>query len=179
MSTHIYDKLFYRFFSRPERAVDLVRNLVPQPVLERIDLYVYVLFDHKSYFDKWVLFQLLRYVGNIYQNILDARKREEKAAGKPDRLPEVVPVVFSHGTEEWRSSLQTADLIRYTQEREYIPHFEPIFYDLNRIDEKQLRGAIQTVAALVFFKYIKRDFTEDERVAEGILDYMNRLPGST
>jgi len=112
MAKHIYDKLFYRIFSKPERAVDLARNVVPQPVLSRIvlesvtvdkksyvdeklrqhfsdllirfeyaysrgvfdegpphgrrrssgqmrkELYVYILFDHKSYFDKWVSFQL-------------------------------------------------------------------------------------------------------------------------
>ena len=239
--TQIYDKLFYRIFSRPERAADLVRNVVPQPVLSRIEpesvrvdkksyvdeklrrhfsdvlirfecadrggvfdespphgrrdssagpslgereeLYVYILFDHKSRPDKWVSFQLWRYVGNIYRNILDAKKdneeEEEGAAGPPVRLPEVVPVVFYHGSEKWRSSLQTADLIGYTEERDYIPRFEPIFYDLNGVDERKLVGAIQTVAALVFFKYIKRDFTKDAQAAGRILEYMHRLPADS
>jgi predicted transposase/invertase (TIGR01784 family) len=231
MSTKTYDKLFYRIFSRPKLAADLVCNIVPQPILSRIDLesiaidkksyvdeklrryfkdilirfeltetrlnfdgehsrgsqwisdrkvlYVYVLFDHKSYFDKWVSFQLLRYVGNIYQNILDDKKIKEKAAGKLDLLPEVVPVIFYHGTERWNASLQTADLIRYTEEREYIPHFEPLFYDLNRIDEEKVIGAVQTVAALVFFKYIKRDFIKEERAVGIILEYMSRLPADS
>jgi hypothetical protein len=48
--------------------------------------------------------------------------------------------------------------------------FEPLFYDLNRIDEEKLIGAVQTVAALVFFKYIKRAVTEvkSEEEATGI-----------
>jgi hypothetical protein len=234
MAKHIYDKLFYRIFSKPERAVDLARNVVPQPVLSRIvlesvtvdkksyvdeklrrhfsdllirfegaysrgvfdegpphgsersfdssstwkrkELYVYILFDHKSYFDKWVSFQLLRYVGNIYRSILEAKRRDKKAACPPERLPEVVPVVFYHGSGKWRSPLQTAELINYTEERDYIPHFEPIFYDLNEIDERKLIGTIQTVAALVFFKYIKRDFTKDKQAAGRILEYLHRLP---
>ena len=230
--TQIYDKLFFRIFSRPERAADLVRNVVPKPVLSRInlesiqidkrtyvdkklrrhfsdllirfesaysrgvfdegpphgrrrsfagtsskrELFVYILFDHKSYFDKWVSFQLLRYVGNIYRSILEAKRRDKKAACPPARLPEVVPVVFYHGSEEWSSPLQTADLINYTEERDYIPHFEPIFYNLDRIDVERLVGTIQTVAALVFFKYIKRDFTKDEQAAGRILEYLHRLP---
>lgn len=223
-----YDTLFSRIFSVPERASDLVRNLVPQPVLSRIELesinidersfvdkrlrrhfsdlllrfelreadgafdrdrfpggertpdmreiYVYILFDHKSSIDKWVSFQLLRYIGNIYQRILDPKNRKGEEEGRPDLLPEVVPVVFYHGQDPWRSSLQTADLIKYTEERGYIPHFEPILCDLREIDEERLIGTIQTAAALVFFKYIKRDFTEEESAPGRILEYLHRLP---
>ena len=40
-------------------------------------------------------------------------------------------------------------------------------------------GTIQTVAALVFFKYIKRDFTKDASAAGRILEYMHRLPADS
>jgi len=38
MSGGQYDKLFSRLFSRREAAADLVRNILPEDILERIDL---------------------------------------------------------------------------------------------------------------------------------------------
>ena len=41
-----------------------------------------------------------------------------------------------------------------------VPHFKPFLFDLNRIDDKQLLGSVQTVVGLLSLKYIKHRFTE-------------------
>ena len=48
--TQIYDKVFFRIFSRPERAADLMRNVVPKPVLSRIELES-IQIDERTYVD--------------------------------------------------------------------------------------------------------------------------------
>jgi hypothetical protein len=58
-------------------------------------LHVYILFEHKSHPDDWVLLQLLRYIalqGEAY------RKQHPEAK----TLPPVYPLVLYHGQSRWR-----------------------------------------------------------------------------
>jgi len=200
MPSH-YDALFRRLFEKPEVSADFIRNYLPVGYQGKIDfesatidpdtyvdevlrrnytdllykfdkkegggsLYFYLLYDHKSSPDKWVSVQLLRYIMLIY------RKELEKKP-PPTILPEVFPVVFYHGTEEWKYSLQCADTIDALR-RKHLPHFEPFLFDLNRIDDKQLCGTVQTVVGLLSLKYIKHRFTES--LVGYLLKELHRLP---
>ncbi|MDZ7794879.1 MAG: Rpn family recombination-promoting nuclease/putative transposase [Spirochaetia bacterium] len=88
-------------------------------------------------------------------------------------LPEIFPVVFYHGTEEWKPSLQSADCIDAIS-KDHVPHFKPLLFDLNRIDDKQLLGSVQTVVGLLSLKYIKHRFTES--LVAYLLQELHRLP---
>jgi hypothetical protein len=70
-------------------------------------------------------------------------------------MPEVVPVVFYHGTKEWSSPLEARQLIEQAAggEAGHSPRFKPRFYDLNFIENHRLRDSVQTVVGLVFLKY--------------------------
>src|SRR6056297_1318399 len=196
-----YDALFRRLFENPQVSVDFARNYLPADYQDKIDfesaaidrdsyvdevltrnytdllyrfnkkegegpLYLYLLYDHKSAPDKWVSIQLLRYIMLIY------RKEMEKKH-PPKILPEVVPVVFYHGKKEWTHSLQSADSIDAIS-RDHVPHFEPLLFDLNRIDDKRLLGSVQTVVGLLSLKYIKHRFTEC--LVAYLLQELHRLP---
>jgi len=202
MAVHYFDRLFRRLFSSPETAADLAANVLPDAYVQTLDLtsvrvergsfvdedlrthssdlllcferkgggqsvYVYLLVDHKSRPDRWVSLQLLRYVGRIYQRIVGK-------GGVGGRLPEVVPVVFYHGLERWRSPLETADLIFHRGVAKHVPRFRPIFYDIGAVDDDVLHGTVQTVAALLFLKYIRRRFTE--AIVSRLLEEFRRLP---
>lgn len=65
---------------------------------------VFILFEHKSYPDRWVALQMLRYVVAIWQ------RQRSRSPGR-NRLEEIVPVVVYHGLSRWRQSLQIADLV--------------------------------------------------------------------
>ncbi len=56
---------------------------------------VFILFEHKSYPDKWVALQMLRYVVAIWQ-----RSRSQRPA-RP-RLEEIVPVIADSGSGDNR-----------------------------------------------------------------------------
>ena len=53
-------------------------------------LYLYVLIDHKSQPERWVSFQLLRYIVSVWARLLRDNERLRS-------LPEIVPVVLYHG----------------------------------------------------------------------------------
>jgi predicted transposase/invertase (TIGR01784 family) len=63
--------------------------------------YVYVLFEHKSYPDRRVAFQLLRYIVRIWE-----RQRERKEELRP-----VFPIVVYHGKRKWNYPLDFASLV--------------------------------------------------------------------
>src|SRR6056297_4270132 len=184
-----YDALFRRLFENPEVSADFASNYLPAEYQEKIDfksaaidrdsymddvlrrnytdlLYLYLLYDHKSSPDKWVSIQLLRYIMLIYRKELEKKH-------PPKILPEVVPVVFYHGKKEWTHSLQSADSIDALH-RTHVPHFEPLLFDLNRIDNKRLLGSVQTVVGLLSLKYIKHRFTEE--LVSYLLKELHRLP---
>lgn len=196
-----YDALFRRLFENPEVSADFARNVLPASYRGKIDfesasidrdsyidknlrrnftdllyrfnkkegrgpLYFYLLYDHKSAPDKWVSAQLLRYIMLIYRTELSKKP-------PPGRLPEIFPVVFYHGTEKWKHSLQCADLID-SIEVDYVPHFKPFLFDLNRIEDKQLLGSVQTVVGLLSLKYVKHRFTEG--LVAFLLRELHRLP---
>ena len=196
-----YDALFRRLFENPQVSTDFARNYLPAVYQKMIDfesaaidrdtymddvvrrnytdllyrfdkkegegpLYLYLLYDHKSSPDKWVSIQLLRYIMLIY-------RKELEQEHPPTILPEVFPVVFYHGTEEWTYSLQCADSIDALH-RAHVPHFEPLLFDLNRIDDKRLLGSVQTVVGLLSLKYIKHRFTEE--LVSYLLKELHRLP---
>jgi len=56
---------------------------------------VYVLFEHKSYYDKYVHLQLLEYMVKIWR--LHIKQHKEEPAG----LPIVIPLLICHGRREW------------------------------------------------------------------------------
>jgi predicted transposase/invertase (TIGR01784 family) len=196
-----YDALFRRLFENPEVSADFARNYLPAEYQGKIDfesvaidrdtytdevlrrnytdllyrfdkkegkgqLYLYLLYDHKSSPDRWVSIQLLRYIMLIYGGELNKKR-------PPTLLPEIFPVVFYHGTEKWNHSLQCADYIDAVR-REHVPHFKPLLFDLNRIDNKRLLGSVQTVVGLLSLKYIKHRFTES--LVAFLLQELHRLP---
>ncbi|MDY0363006.1 MAG: Rpn family recombination-promoting nuclease/putative transposase [Desulforegulaceae bacterium] len=55
--------------------------------------YIYLLFEHKSYYDKWIHLQLLEYLIKIWcQDIKN---------NNPDNLLVIIPMVLYHGRYKW------------------------------------------------------------------------------
>lgn len=106
---------------------------------------IYLLFEHKSYPDPDVAFQLLRYVTRIWE-----RAREEQAP----RVP-VFPVVLYHGRAAWQvpSTLQGA-LDVPSALVPFVPDFRYSLVDLTRFSDEEIRGALALRIALLALKYV-------------------------
>ena len=112
-----------------------------------MDGFVYMLFEHKSYPDKFVAVQLLRYMGAIWDQWLKGQKGETTA-----RLPVIIPIVFYHGAETW-IPLKLCNLVANSAEAlcSYVPSFDFLLSDFSTKSESDIRGAnlLQAVLRLL------------------------------
>lgn len=113
---------------------------------------IYVLFEHKSYYDRFVHLQLLEYMVKIWRLYI---KQHEK---QPDYLPIVIPLLVCHARKEWPD-----DTVRLTSLLSgpvddlagYIPDFGFELYDLHRFSDDQIKGTIASRVILLLFKHIR------------------------
>jgi predicted transposase/invertase (TIGR01784 family) len=92
---------------------------------------VYILFEHKSYPDAMVAFQLLRYVIAIWQRYLT------DGGGKP--LPLIIPMVVYHGAEPWNVPVDFAALFKPDEALAgIVPDFRYFLSDLGAEADNEL-----------------------------------------
>lgn len=150
----------------PEELVEMIdmNTLAPQPtsyiskelkdqftdLLFRVDIkkkeaYVYFLFEHKSYRDRMVIFQVLKYMIAVWeakiQEDLD-RRRNDKIIDTGDiEIPLVIPLVVYHDQYRWNVRRTLGEMIPNYSElpesiKKYVPDFEYMLTDLSSSDKK-------------------------------------------
>jgi predicted transposase/invertase (TIGR01784 family) len=115
-------------------------------------LIIYLLFEHKSRPDAWVMLQLLRYIlasGDEY------RKRHPKAT----HLPPVYPLVLYHGRRAWHVSTQFQDLIAPLPEAlaPYVPQFRYDLHDISARGNAEIKGEVLTRLVQLALRHIYSD----------------------
>ncbi|MBA7658131.1 hypothetical protein ES703_66079 [subsurface metagenome] len=179
-----HDRFFNIVFSRKEHARDLVLNSLPDMVIRVLDLesievskesfvdqklasrqsdilirtrfrgssvLIYVLVEHKSYPYRWTVFQLLKYMVRIWEKELAQNTGMVK-------LPLIIPLIFYHGSRKWRFPLDFSFYFDQPQELEpYIPDFKAHLYNLQEIDDRDIRGHVTYQAALKTMKHVVRN----------------------
>jgi predicted transposase YdaD len=133
---------------------------------ESADLYVYLLFEHKSYSDPDTLFQLLRYMVRIWEhhrrkfNVGAGSREREKGASRetdPYRLPPIIPVVLFHGETPWRGPSSFAETVGGNAElKPHILNFAPVIFDLTTRSDVEISGDRLTQLVLLLFKHLRR-----------------------
>jgi predicted transposase/invertase (TIGR01784 family) len=109
--------------------------------------FVYLLFEHKSYPDKFVAFQLLRYMVRIWEKTLLERTHA--------LLPPILPLVFYHGLTSWQLSPQLGALVAGPEAlRAYVPDFRYQLYDLSAYSAEEIKGSVVVQACLLLWKYV-------------------------
>ena len=63
-------------------------DLLYQVEIDGREGYIYILFEHKSYEDEKVIFQLLRYMTKIWEERFDSKRK---------KAPIIIPLVIYHG----------------------------------------------------------------------------------
>lgn len=118
--------------------------------------FLYLLFEHKSYVDPLVTFQLLRNMVKIWESYLKENKRSR-------RLPVVIPLVLYHGKTKWNVEPGFSSLFEHESSlMRYIPEFATEVYDISHLPDEAIRGEILTRAVLLLLKYIQRPDLIDE-----------------
>ncbi|MEN0648110.1 Rpn family recombination-promoting nuclease/putative transposase [Caldifermentibacillus hisashii] len=117
--------------------------------------YLYFLFEHKSYPDKGISLQLLKYMVEIWEAKMNKEGQQQ--------LPIVIPLVIYHGKTSW--SIPTslgANLNGYEElpkdVKVHVPDFDYIIYDLSGFSDEEIKGKVQTRILLTLLRDI---FTKD------------------
>ncbi|MCB9076149.1 MAG: Rpn family recombination-promoting nuclease/putative transposase [Anaerolineaceae bacterium] len=130
------------------------------------DLYIYLLFEHKSYPEPEIAFQLLRYQVRIWE--------QDRKQGRPFRP--VLPLVLYHGRQTWTVPLDFAALFDLPDAlSRYVPTFEYQLYDLSRYSDEEIRGEVILRVSLLLLKYILHDeFGQQFRGMVGLLQTLGQ-----
>ena len=108
---------------------------------------IYILVEHKSHPYRWTIFQLLKYMVRIWEKGITRNSKQKK-------LPIIIPLIFYHGKRKWKFPLDFSSYFNRQDEFEpYIPDFKPVMFNLQQLDDKEIRGGIFYQAALKAFKY--------------------------
>ena len=112
---------------------------------------IYLLFEHKSYHDRYVHLQLLEYMVKIWRLHIKQHK------GKAVKLPIVIPLLICHTRRTWpKDTVRLTSLLSGPVDDlvGYIPDFGFELYDLHRFSDDQIKGTIMNRVMLLLFKYI-------------------------
>jgi predicted transposase/invertase (TIGR01784 family) len=115
------------------------------------EAFVQVLIEHKSYSDKWVHLQTLRYQALEWE-------RQRQNGIEPLRV--IIPFVLHHGGSEWHGGRRFSELFRLNDEHEmlrrYVPECETLICDISQFDDSELVGVEGVNALLLLMKHIPR-----------------------
>jgi len=137
--------------------------------------YVYVLFEHKSYPDPRIAWQLLRYLVRIW----------EQADKQGEPLLPVLPLVVYHGRPRWgvaRDFAALFDLPAVLQP--YLPQFQYHLADLSAYSEAEIKAKVERAVilqiGLLSLKYIYAEDVGEQleriiRLAYELLDQPTAL----
>lgn len=115
-------------------------------------LYIYQLFEHKSYPDKWVAFQLLRYKVRIW----------EKEVANHDRISPIIALVVYHGQVAWTIPQHFATRFEWDDNapeieqilQHYVADFAYHLVDLSALPDAEIRGGVWLQVFELLLKHI-------------------------
>jgi predicted transposase/invertase (TIGR01784 family) len=133
--------------------------------------FVYVLFEHKSYYDKYVHLQLLEYMVKIWRLHIKQQKKKKKEA-----LPIVIPLLICHGKRSWpKDTVRLSSLLSGPVQElaGYIPDFGFDLYDLTCLADHEIKGTVMARVMLLLFKHMLDPDLQEK--LPGILSLMKTL----
>ena len=152
----------------PEELVEMIdmNTLASQPtsyiskelkeqftdLLFRVDVnkkeaYVYFLFEHKSYRDRMVIFQVLKYMIAVWeakiQGDLDKRRNDKIIDNGDIEIPLVIPLVVYHDKYRWNVKRTLGEMIPNYGDlpdsiKKYVPDFEYMLSDLSSKEDDRV-----------------------------------------
>ena len=114
-----------------------------------------LLFEHKSYVDPDLPFQLNKYMVNIWNY-----NKKQKEAFIP-----VIPIVLYHGKKNWNpGSFSDCFTDIPTEIKRFIPNFDYIFIDLSKYTDKEIKNEIFKNALLKIRLLILKNIFDEEKL---------------
>jgi predicted transposase YdaD len=130
--------------------------------------FVYFLFEHKSYPDRFVVLQLLRYIIEIWELYL-------KQHPQAKTLPLIIPIIVYHGKPKGKA-IRLVDLIDlpHPDLACYVPTFDTAFYDFSPEADETIKGDIYLQMFLLCLR--AKNIPESREIFIQILLLLAQLP---
>lgn len=126
--------------------------------------YVYFLFEHKSYPDPQVAFQLLRYLVRFWEQQLK----------ESQMLAPIIPLVIYHGERVWQTPIDFFSRLGAPEGlRPYQPDFHYHLSDFSHLSDEEIRGQIWLRVSLSVLRAIFNPHLRQE--LEGLVALMFQL----
>jgi len=117
--------------------------------------YIYILYEHKSYHDEKTIFQLLKYMAGIWNELYNI---DEKS------VPPILPILIYHGEKKLEVKTRLWKIIEGIEDlpkelKEMIPDFKFKAYDYSPPGTEKIKGTSLVQAILWMLKAIReKDF---------------------
>ena len=129
---------------------------------------IYIIFEHKSYRDRNIYFQLLKYMYMMWEQ--DYREGKE--------LRVIIPLVFYHGRGKWRLSKEFNSVFGVNEDvRKYLLNYEYLLFDTNEWDfeDEKNRGVRNNVMLMSGLLLMKSVFSKDIKGVERVFDLWSKM----
>jgi len=127
------------------------------------DVDLYFLFEHKSYKDKNILWQLLKYQYLMLE--------EDFKAKRDFRI--IIPIVFYHGKGKWNLYRKFSDSLKIpTYFRKFVLNFEYFFYDTKDFEMNENEKFGKNVFLMSAISLMKHQGKMDSEKARSLFQYL-------
>jgi len=134
-----------------EKSQKFMLDLLFSCKIDNDDVFIRLVFEHKSYIDNTLPSQLMHYNAVIW----------EETAKETNNYPPIINIVFYHGKRKW-SIPTTLPVLKDKQLEDFVQKLNYILVDLNEIQDDDLVRNIYedvcTISALLVMKHIFDDF---------------------
>lgn len=121
-----------------------------------------LLFEHKSFIDENIYFQVLNYITKIWNLTI---KQEKKPTP-------IVPILFYHGDKEWEIGNLYDKFSGINDEmKRYIPNFEIVFINLQQYTDEEIIKLFKNVANQIIF-LIMKNIKDVNKIKQNIKEYL-------
>ena len=129
------------------------------------DIKISLLFEHKSYSVKFIHFQLLRYMLNIWESNI-----------KQDNNPQlVIPMVIYQGKSGWKKR-EISDYFNIADNKwffRFIPNFDYLLTDLSCYTDSQIKDGTFKRAAIEIGLLMEKNIFNEEKLVTHLKDILN------
>ncbi len=138
--------------------------------IKGIDAKLYIIFEHKSYADRRVVLQFLRYILAIWEKDIEQRRP----------LTPVIPMLFYTGKPIWNIPTNTLEVSKTLPEeiQQYLLRLNYLFFDVRGMKDEILEGKIGKERLYFLELEFLKLFAEGagkEAVIQALLEYISAL----
>jgi len=136
--------------------------------------YIYLLFEHKSYSDKTTVFQVLKYMAEIWTTKM---KKENM-----NQVPMIIPLVIYHGASQWKMGNTLGGFISSYDDlpstlHSFIPNYIYLLYDISSFTDEEIRGEARIRIIFTMFRDVKHAHNIEQvlEIIDKAITYLKEL----